>query len=385
MLLPSLASYPNLILEKKRVSGQDQFWFLCKIPFDDIEGLQISIANRELVSGGSGLFRHFFDANGKLVDPNGVRVLGDRVLTRSQDKRVLHWPYERHLQELGFQDERGYLRIPGILSSWRDLGQNPWHLFWEPAEDTHTWRLKGEFGSGAEYVEQVARSPRNLTALREDEIFGVTRGKNLKTGRVYSALTFSHSTGTPGIADLRVDEQGDIWDADLQQCLSEELQFAASGKALLMDGRFVAHERVEQYYDLAHVFPVSDRDPEFIEGVSDRPRKGELLERLYRGYPNGFGQRCQEALSQGLGTARYYFNIVGVGDDRTLCFLHVDSTLEGAAHEASRCGMRSAIIVDEGGSVSLFSTFRGPKGSYENISSYFRPTAIAVLGVRLKH
>lgn len=377
MAPPTLAKYPNLVIRKSRSHGCREFLCTCQIPFDDIESLTVSVANRHLVRGNSGLVRHLPNAKGEIVHPDGVRIVDGRVLTQGRDKRLLHWSYEQHFQQLGIRDDAGRLLVPAIANSWRDLGQNPWHVLWESPTLSKLWTLEGAPFSGKEYL-----APRpDLVCVREDEVFGLTAGRDLSTGRVYTCLAVPNA-GPPDMRDLRFDKERRVYDADMKTELTGSLRLAASGKALLIDGEFVAHDRIEQYYDVAHVFPVSKSDPEHIGGVSDRPRKSELLARLYRGYPAEFSKRCREALAEGLGTARYYFNVVGIAGE-SLVFLHVFSDLRSAAEEALHLGVRSAIIADEGGSVSLFSSFNGPNGGFENVSSYFRPSAIAILGIRL--
>jgi len=375
--LPRKADYKGIVVERFIGPYDKEFTYFLKIPFEQIAEMRISVANRTWVNLGSGLVRHLTFENGDLVNPDGVKIIEGRLAYDSSERRVLHNDYDKHLVNLGIKDKDGHVLVPAYLNGWRDLGQNPWHVLWESEPKLN------EFLTPAGKVAKEPKETIRLIRLSEDEKYGITRNGDISTGRAYSCLVTPRQ-GLPYISQLRFDEQHEVYDGGLVHRLSDSIDWAASGKALVRDGALLdLCDIVEQYYDVAHIFPVSKSSPEHIDGRADRPRKGELVQRLYGGYPEKFKENCVKALNEGLGTAEYYFDIVGVDDD-SLMILQMYGSFAEVGNTAVQRGMKDAIIVDEGGSVATWSWYHGPNGGYENVSSYFRPSAIAVLGIKLK-
>ncbi len=376
MKLPMKSDYPDIEVERKFPNEGQEFTYFLKIPFKDIDEMQISVANRTMVNLGSGLIRHLEDDSGKVKYPNGVRLVDGKLITDSSAKRIFHWDYDTHMQKMGIKDQDGHVSIPAYVNGWRDLGQNPWHLYWE-SNPEHEEKFDGE------KISNGKTNGDRLVRLDDDEKYGITRNGDLNTGRVYSCLVIPNR-GKPNITDIRIDENHDIYDSKLEDKLTDAVDWCASGKALIKDGKMRdLYDIVDQYYDVAHVFPVSKSAPESIDGRTDRIRKGKLVQRLYKDYPDKFKQNCIDALDEGLGTGEYYFDVVGVNDD-SLMILHMYGKLSDVANQAIKKGMKDAIIVDEGGSVASWAWYHGPEGGYENCSSYLRTKGIGLLGIKLK-
>lgn len=380
--LPKKSDYPGIIAQRSINPGDREFTYFLKIPFGNIAEIKISVANRTMVNLGSGLVRHLTYENGELVNPNGVKIIEGRLVTDKSEKRVFHWPYDKHMEQLGIKDKEGKVIVPAYLNGWRDLGQNPaGHILWESNPGVEEFIIGNYLRSDARVGNEKRRRDR-LVRLAEDEEYGITRNKDLNTGRVYSCLVVPKK-GKPFIRELRFDENQEVYDSGLEKKLTDSIEWAASGKPVVRNGAPCnLYDIVEQYYDVAHIFPVSDAAPEDIDGRSDRPRKGELVKKLYQGYPEKFKENCIDALNKGLGGAEYYFDVVGVNED-SLMILQMYGGLREVAKEAVRRGMKDAILVDEGGSVATWAWYHGPNGGYENCSSYLRPSAISVLGIRL--
>jgi len=375
MSLPRKSEYPEIEVERFFPKGDMEFTYFLKIPFSNIASMNISVANRKMINLGSGLTRHLEDEEGNIKYPNGVRLVDGKLITDSSAKRIFHWDYEKHMKALGIKDDDGHAIIPAYLNGWRDLGQNPWHILWESNPGLEDY-LDGEKLSNGK------RNMQRLVRILDDEKYGITRNQDLSTGRVYTALVIP-KRGRPNITEIRVDEQQELYDKNLEKRLSDDVEWCASGKALVQNGEMRdLYDIVEQYYDVAHVFPVSNKAPESIDGRTDRIRKGELVQRLYKDYPDKFKQNCIAALDEGLGTGEYYFDIVGVNDD-SLMILQMYGKLEDVANCAIQKGMKDAMIIDEGGSVATWAWYHGPNGGYENCSSYLREQAVALLGIKL--
>jgi hypothetical protein len=375
-MIPRKSDYPNIEVERFFPNNGTEFTYFLKIPFEDIDELKISIANKSMVNLGSGLIRHLEDEEGKVKYPNGVRLVDGKLITDSSAKRIFHWDYDKHMQKLGIKNKNGDVLVPAYMNGWRDLGQNPWHIFWEsnPAAEEY---ISGNNISNGKKKDCLVR-------LSDDEKYGITRNHDINSGRIYSCFVMPNK-GEPHIRRLRINEQHELYTPDLEEKLNDSINWCASGKALLRDGNPIdIYDIVEQYYDVAHIFPVSNKAPEDIDGRTDRIRKGELVQMLYKNYPSQFKNNCIKALKEGLGTGEYYFDIVGVNDDN-LMTLHMYGNLKEVASYAKNKGMRDAIIVDEGGSIASWAWYHGPNGGFENCSSYLRTQAIGMFGIKLKH
>jgi hypothetical protein len=376
--LPGIIDYDGIEIKREFQRKDREFTYSLKIPFEHIFDLNVSIANRKLVNLSSGLVRHLYDESGVICYPDGVKIIENQLITDSSKKRIYHWDYDKHLQALEIKDKNLNVLCPAYLNGWRDLGQNPWHVFWE--NNTNGERFLKDDGTISNNPDSIDR----LVRIKEDDIYGITRNNNLDSGRVYTSFIVPNK-GKPYIDEVRFDENQDIYSNDMNQNLSSVINWAASGKPLVKNGNPVNIEDVvEQYYDVAHVFAVSNEKIENKESRPDRLRKGDLVQKLYKNYPKDFKKNCIDVMSDGYEKGKYYFDVVGV-DDSKFMILQKYGTLDDVSKSAQEIGMKDAIIVDEGGSVATWSWYHGPNGGFENCSSYLRPQAIAVLGIKLNY
>ena len=374
--LPRLSDYPNIEVEKVFKPGDFETSYFLRIPFEYIGLLDINVAHRNIVNKSSGLVRHLTDEYHKVNFPNGLKIIEGEPMEDSSDKRLFHESYGWHMQKLGIIDKHDEVLVPAYLNGWRDLGQNPWHMLWEQ-------NPYPELCLNGDHTVSSNKPGSKLIMVTGDRDYGITHNNDLNTGRIYSCLVVPID-GNPQIKDVRVDDNECIYTPGLEENLSTSISWAASGKRLVRNGELPKlYDIIEQYYDVAHVFPVSKKHPEEIDGRTDRIRKGELVQRLYNNYPEKFKENCCNAIDEGLAIAEYYFDIVGVNDE-SFMILHSYGSLEEVANKAIMKGMKDAIIVDEGGSVATWAWYHGPKGGFENCSSYLRPSAISVLGIKLR-
>ncbi|MBI2140134.1 hypothetical protein HYU14_04365 [Candidatus Woesearchaeota archaeon] len=388
--LPDLSDYHDIEVEKTRKKGDKEFTYFLRVPFEYVQKMEVSIANKPMVNLSSGLYRQLYYSDGTLFDANGARVFIDELLTGKHEMRAFHWTYEKHMEKMGIIDENGLVLVPAIVNGMRDLGQNSWHVFWEKDPGLEFF-LEGTFLGGKGYVSLKKRQKDRWFRLLEDDIYGTMRatalGNDFSTGRSYRCLTIP-TEGNPTIQNLKFDEKQDVYSSDLETKLSDSILWAVSGKELVTHGIAMdPMDILEQYCgDPAHIIPVSRQKPvtPAESGISDRPREKPLLEKLFEGYPLNFKENCLTHAKGLIGAAKYYFDVVGV-DGTSLMILHKYGTLKEVGDEAVRRGMTDGIVVDEGGSIALWAWHHGPNGGYENVSSYFRPSAISLFGIILKN
>ncbi|MBW2988119.1 hypothetical protein DRJ48_02230 [Candidatus Woesearchaeota archaeon] len=345
---------------REKQPNDKEFEYWVKIPLELINGAVLSIANRGELNHSSGLVRHLMDENGNMVAFSGVRIESDRVITDKEELRKYHWSYDTHLKHMGLIDETGKPTKTAIVIGNRDLGNNFWHIAWERGEQEPLFYL-----------------------LKEPI-----------TKRIYHCfVVWEH--GVLGIEEFRFDSEHRVYRARTGIEVSDTVDWLVSGKPLVIEGQplNLGDPRVvEQFYDIRHVIHFNYKTQlTYIQGLSKIPelnRPGltdmRILEYIYANYPEEFGERAIEVLnSPETKPARYYFNAVGLSDRELIICQKFASLEELANFMIEKLGVKRAIVLDEGGSVATWASYHGPDGGFENVSSYFRPSALSLIGFEL--
>ena len=374
-----ISRFPGIEVHREKDIGAEQFTYLLSVPFEYISRLGINVCHKALINNGSGLVRHLFKEDETLLNPNNsVRVIEGRVIEEKGDIRIFHESYDTHLKAHGLVDENGRVKAAGYLNGWRDMGQNPWHIFWENSPKEHNF-----FANPDEQLVSHRPLPGDrLTALEEDHKEGATHMGSLATGRVYTCMVYKQGNA-PEIRRLRFDFNHDLYSEALDEKLSDKVDWAASGKPIVVNREPVdIYKELPQFYDIAHVVQISDRTVTGSENDKERNRDFAIAAEVFKNYPWEFKKRFTELLGKGFPRASYYFDVVGVSDSR-LMVLNMQGTIEDVARYAISKGMKEGIIVDEGGSLATWAWYHGDRGGFENVSMYFRPSAISTFGILL--
>jgi len=360
-------------MERIQQPFEEQANFYIKLPFSHIEEARISIANRTLINRCSGRRRDL----GKV---GGLRIIDDKIVTRSEEMYAFHWEYDRHFRQLGIVDNAGIPVNLAIVNGNRDLGNNDWHVAWQsnPPKDKY---ILGKNGKVSGPVKQD-----RLIALKDEPY----------TQRTYNCLIIPHKDH-PYIGDVRFDQNQDAIDAKADVNISDQISWLTYGKPVVRNSKVVditIPDIIKQFGgDIRHILKLSDKEATIFAGnmrnlapFSDREsgiREIEILNFLYDGYPKGFAQKVLDALKD-VPRSKYYFNVVGTTED-SLVICHRQGTLEDVGqYLISKHRVIDAIILDEGGSVACWGSWYGPKGGYTNISYYFRPFATSCIAFVLK-
>ena len=360
-------------IERIQEPFQRQANFYMKMPFSHLEEAKISISNRTLINECSGRRRNL----GKV---GGLRIIDDKIITKSEEIYVFHWEYEPHFKELGVVDDSGMPIKLAVVNGNRDLGNNDWHIAWQhnPPEDKYVLGKNGKI-TGPIKQDRLVRL--------KDEPY---------TQRSYNCLIVPRK-GAPYINDVKFDQNQDVIDPKTGENISEQLNWLTYGKPMVRDGKVVditKPEIIEQFGgDIRHILKLSDKEATIFEGkiknlapFSDRKssiREIEILNFLYDNYPQGFAQKALDALKD-VPRAEYYFNVVGTTED-FLIICHRQGTLEDVGqYLIYKHGIKEAIILDEGGSVACWGSWYGPRGGFINLSYYFRPFSTSCIAFILK-
>ncbi len=347
---------------REKQPKEKQFEYYIKVPLELVEEAKLSIANRETLNRSSGLVRHILDRQGRLISADGVRIENGRVITDRKELRKYHWSYEQHLANLGFINEKGMPRHTAIVTGNRDLGNNFWHIAWERNKQEQLFHLQGE---------KVTERTYNCFVVWEQSILGIESFKFDRQGRVYRAKN-----------NIEV---------------SDAVVWLISGKPLVTKGKPLELSRrdiIEQFYDIRHVihfdYPLGNTYSSGLRSIEKLNKTGlndkEILAYIYANYPDEFAERALDVFnSPETRAARYYFNALGLtNQELVICQKHC-SLEELAYFMIEKLGVEEAILLDEGGSVATWCSYFGPKGGFENLSSYFRPSALSVIGFKLRN
>jgi len=267
---------------------------LLRIERSEIEGLLLSVANRDQLMALPGMPRH-----------------RDATVEESRGIEAAKQPLAAHLENLGLVGADGKARRRAIAISNRNLGTNHGHLAWQRGQRPGVFKMREDPGHGG--------AASFLTAWRD--------------GRV-------------SIEDLALDAGGDrVHTASDGRDVGGEIEWATFGQRVLRDGAVARIEDIaHQFYDSRHVLAF---DP--------RREEGERIRReIYSGYPATFRENVLRAWrDQGVPRSRYVHNAVGVAPD-AIVIVQREGTIEEIGDALAAAGATDGVILDNGGSVACW-------------------------------
>ncbi len=318
--------------------------FFIQIGFDSIHDVLLSIAHRQLSNEGSGLV---WNSENK----SWARVINGKTLSNAYEKnkkdtRIYHNKIEEHIEALGLdklkeKDEN----LEFIIISNGNLGNNLWHVAWQYDKERRLYHLK-------------------------DEPF---------TERVYSCLVTSRDKSKRlGIKRIKFNEAEEVFD-EAGRTISRGVKWCAYGQQIVRTDNernitevVPIEEIVEQFYDVRHVFDLKDFDKR-------KEKDGMVISKLYEDYPTKFRENMLIKLRE-FPRAKYYHSTLGTNEEGIVIY-HYKDKIEEIGKRLVDKGVKDAIILDQGGSVGIYSSWLN---GFLTRSSYFRPARISTIAFVLK-
>ena len=309
------------------------------IPWNQLDAALLSVPHWGQVAGGQGFLRH---------GPGGV----------TGRKRTYPYPescppYREHAAGIPLEDGQVLLMLGA-----RNLGNN--------------------LGFVAYHAD---RQPRVLHLAEEPY-----------DRQPYACLCWLEEDGRARLAleTARFPDEGHI---DLPWRKGARVRWAVSGQPILWDRRVPSlDELAGETYDLRHIFHLLDK--EALAGTEeDKPlirRDIAALDELTRIYVEGLRQGPAErgrrilAAAEEMGLVReegYLHSSIGLRRDGVVLLMS-HGRLEDLGRAQHAAGAERAIVLDNGGSCGYYLSSLGT--TFFASSTYFRPFAIAVLGLRLR-
>jgi hypothetical protein len=163
--------------------------------------------------------------------------------------------------------------------------------------------------------------------------------------------------------------------------------WAISGVPIFWDGEDVENRMLAEMTDFSHIFKLPrGADPSVThKSITRWHTLRELAERsLY--LPRDEAARKFRELTEGLASQETYLhNCAGVADDGTLIVIIANASLKEIAAKLAALGARRAIVLDNGGSSSVF-YFRNPDSGIQLVAGlHFRPAGTAYIFAVLKN
>jgi len=308
------------------LNGKEPEFFM-KIGFESIDEMKLSIAHKRFSNKGSGLVRHS-------GNPTGVRIIDgqkiDGVYTGNKmDARLYHNTIEEHIEclELG-KDERDLILISN-----------------------------GNLLNDYSYVAIVKEKEGWVTYHLRSEPF---------LGKPYTCLIVPEK-GNPKIKDIMIGDSGLLESKEGTKWATYGHQIVRNSQPVPLD------EIIDRFYNVMHIFNLKDYGANEIADI-------KKMNEIYSGFPDSFRDNMAHELREGAARADYYHSTLGVTND-SLAVLHSEGKVEEIAQKAIDRGMKDGIILDQGGSVGVYSSWNG----FLTKSSYFRPDRISWIGVVLKN
>lgn len=311
--------------------------FFMHISHESIAEVLLSIAHRRLSHQGSGVI-----ANGG-ENPIGTRVVqgisfGAYSGADKENGRVYHNSYDEHIEALGLRNKGSDF----IVISNGNLGNNPWNIAWQYDQQPNLYCLSSEKEPFAE--------------------------------RVYSCFVVPKQ-GPSKIKDVTFDTSGAIKDADGID-LDFEVDWCSSGQQIVKDNQVVPIESmIEQFSDPRHVFELKDYGKTKEKDIA-------IMHQLLAGYPRGYREKMLEQLENGLTRGTHYHNLIGT-TQQGIAIFESSGILEEVAQRAIGKGITDAIVLDNGGSIGVYTSWLYQNGGFINHGSYFRPQRISTIALVL--
>lgn len=325
-------------MKQKNINYESNFYgkqpeFYMHIGFDAIEDIKLSIAHRKPSNKSSGVLRHTGNSQGvRLINGESFDAFG----RDKKDARIYHDSYNEHIQSLGLLGKG----LDFILFGNGNLGNNFWHLAWQHDEDKRVYCLA-------------------------EEPF---------TERTYSCFIVP-KRGNSIIRNIRFNEHEYILN-DSGQNISDDTAWCNYGQQIVIDGKPIPLEEIiEQFYDVKHIFDLIDYGKRAEKDV-------KIMNEVYHNYPKDFKSNMINKLVSGYPRAKYYHSTLGVDESGIVLYCHED-TIEGLSKRLVDRGVKDSIILDQGGSVGLWTSWLHPNGGFLNASSYFRPERISTIAIVL--
>ncbi len=167
----------------------------------------------------------------------------------------------------------------------------------------------------------------------------------------------------------------------------KEYDWAFSGVPIYWDGQEIAPRMLAETTDFAHVFRLPRGfSPSAVDSTTERWQSLRDLTRKTLYLPRAEAYARILEVSEGLPLeTTYLHNCAGVTDDGRLVVMMANASLEDIGMKLHGHGARRAIVLDNGGSCSLFFYPNGVSGSVIQLAAgpNFRPAGTAYLFIVL--